>query len=65
MEVSKVSREDLKAFKVGETKIFRLPTPQLCESARVTATQVKNLFGLSFKINVDYSDCIVVATRLS
>ncbi len=41
MEQLKVSRDELRKFAIGEKREYHLPTPQACQSAAQTASQMK------------------------
>lgn len=60
MVKERVTRDDLRNMRVGQTKIFELPDVALCESARVQAAQLA-AEDLAFKVTKD--GCIVSITR--
>lgn len=65
MKQTKVTREDLRSFAVGESREFELPTPQAVQSASQSASQMKDE-GYTFSRDTKRRmDGIIVLTRLS
>ena len=60
MTKERVTRDDLRSMRVGQTMIFELPNANVCESARVQAAQLA-AEDLAFKVTKD--GCIVSITR--
>lgn len=65
MEREKVTREELRSFAVGESREFRLPTPQAVQSASQSASQMKDE-GYTFSRDTKRRlEGIIVLTRIS
>lgn len=63
MMKEKVTREDLRSFQVGEERQYELPTPQACQSAAVSANQMKPE-GMCFTCNQKRKlEGIIIITR--
>ena len=55
MEVQeKMTRKELRAMHIGQTRIIQLKQRSKIESARVTATHLKNQEGLEFELQADW-----------
>lgn len=59
----RVSRQDLRELRVGQTRIFTLADKKKLTSARVQANQLKNEEGLEFDVRPDYASSSVCITR--
>lgn len=59
----RVSRQDLRDMRVGQTRIFTLADKKKLTSARVQANQLKNEEGLEFDVRPDYAASSVSITR--
>ena len=44
-----VSRDDIRALRIGQTGVFTLPNPKAVESARVQFSTMKRLEGMDFE----------------
>lgn len=60
----RVSRQELREMRVGQTRIFTLADKKKITSARVQATQLKQEEGLEFDVKPDYEASAVSITRL-
>lgn len=60
----RVSRQELRDMRVGQTRIFTLNDKKKIASARVQANQLKNEEGLEFDVNADYQASAVSITRV-
>lgn len=60
----RVSREDLRSLRVGQTRIFKLIEKKKISSARVQANQLKNEEGLEFDVKPDFPTSSVCITRI-
>jgi len=60
----RVSRQELRGMRVGQTRIFTLDDKKKITSARVQANQLKNEEGLEFEVNADYQASAVSITRV-
>ena len=60
----RVSREDLRNLRIGQTRIFTLADKKKISSARVQANQLKNEEELEFMIKPDYETSSVSITRI-
>ena len=49
MITEKVSRDDIRALKIGQTGVFTLPNAKAVESARVQFSTMKRLEDMDFK----------------
>lgn len=64
MEKEKVTRNDLRQMRIGQTIIFSLSDAKKVTSARVTANQLKNEEDLLFEVRPDYqSKCVSITRR--
>lgn len=59
----KVTRKELRDMHVGQTRIIVLEDRKKMVSARVTATQMKNVEGLEFIVKSDWQASSVCITR--
>ncbi len=64
MAQEKVTREELRAMRIGQTRIFILMEKKKVTSAKVTAQQLKNEEGLEFMAKPDYEACSISITRI-
>lgn len=55
MRTEKVTREDLRAMRMGETRSFDLPNAQACDNGKAVAYQMQNLLGCKFSVSTDYT----------
>lgn len=60
----RVSRQDLRKMRVGQTRIFTLADKKKVTSARVQANQLKQEEGLEFDVKPDYTSASVSITRV-
>lgn len=60
----RVSREDLRNLRIGQTRIFTLADKKKISSARVQANQLKNEEELEFMVKPDYETSSVSITRI-
>lgn len=49
MNLKRLTRDDVRNIKVGQTGVFTLPTAKAVESARVQVSQLKRFEGLEFE----------------
>lgn len=59
----RVSRQELRNMRVGQTRIFSLADKKKITSARVQANALKNEEDLEFEVKADYSSASVSITR--
>lgn len=64
MVQEKVTRDELREMRVGQTRIFQLVEAKKVTSASVTAQQLKNEEGLEFTVKKDYAAKSVSITRV-
>lgn len=64
MQQEKVTRQELRDMRVGQTRIIILDEKKKIESARQTITQLRNTEDLDFIFKPDYSACAVSITRV-
>ena len=60
----RVSREDLRNLRVGQTRIFTLADKKKITSARVQANQLKKEEDLEFDVKPDFDASAVSITRI-
>ena len=60
----RVTRQDLRNMRVGQTRIFTLADKKKITSARVQANQLKQDEGLEFDVKPDYTSASVSITRV-
>lgn len=60
----RVTRQDLRNMRVGQTRIFTLADKKKITSARVQANQLKQEEGLEFDVKPDYTSASVSITRV-
>lgn len=60
----RVSRQEMRDMRIGQTRIFTLADKKKIMSARVQANMLKNEEGLEFKVKADYSAASVSITRV-
>ena len=63
MSTNKVTREDLRAIRPGESRAFRLPSYAACLSARAQAATLGPLDGLRFSTMIDQATNTITITR--
>ena len=62
MVAEKVTRDDIRSLKIGQTGVFTLPNPKAVESARVQFSTMKRLEGMVFE-RVDTGEPLTVAYK--
>lgn len=62
MVTEKVTRDDIRSLKIGQTGVFTLPNPKAVESARVQFSTMKRLEGMVFE-RVDTGEPLTVAYK--
>lgn len=60
----RVTRQELRDMRVGQTRIFTLYDRKKVTSARVQAMQLKNEEGLEYEVRPDYTSASVSITRV-
>lgn len=60
----RVTRQEMRDMRVGQTRIFTLADKKKIISARVQANMLKNEEGLEFEVNADYTSASVSITRV-
>lgn len=63
MRQNKVTREELRNMKVGQTRIILFEDAKKLASARITINQLKNEEGLEFEYNQDWQTVAMRVTR--
>lgn len=63
MTQEKVTRQELRDMRVGQTRIFMLNDTKKVTSARVTCRQLEQEDGLEFIVKPDYKSQAVSITR--
>lgn len=59
----RVSRQELRDMRVGQTRIFTLADKKKIQSARVQAQQLKNEEEMDFEVKADYTTSAISITR--
>ena len=62
MVTEKVTRDDIRSIKVGQTGVFTLPNPKAVESGRVQFSTMKRLEGMDFE-RVDTGEPLTIAYK--
>lgn len=62
MICDKVSRDDIRALKIGQTGVFTLPTAKAVESGRVQFATMKRLEDMDFE-RVDTGEPLTIAYK--
>ena len=65
MAQEKVTRQEVRDMRIGQTRIFQLTDAKKVTSARVTCTQMKHEEGLEFQVRPDYEAKAVSITRIN
>lgn len=52
--MERVTREILRAMRMGETRTFDLPNAQACDNGKSTAYQMQNILQCRFTVSTDY-----------
>lgn len=63
MKTEKVTREDLRSMRTGETRTFDLPDARACDNAKSVAYQTQNLLGCKFSVSTDYASSKLTITK--
>lgn len=63
MTKERVTRDDLRNMRVGQTEIFVLPDAKLCESARVQSQQLARYEDMAFSCKIDVPNRTISITR--
>lgn len=64
MAQEKVTRQELREMRIGQTRIFTLTDAKKVASARVTCTQMKQEEKLEFLVKQDFDTNAVSITRV-
>lgn len=62
MITEKVSRDDIRALKIGQTGVFTLPNAKAVESGRVQFATLKRLEGMEFE-RVETGERLTIAYK--
>lgn len=63
-ETKAITRNDIRGMMEGQTKTWRLSTPNALQSARVTAHDVGKLTGRRYSTAINYAECTITITRI-
>ena len=63
MAQKRVTRQELRKMRIGQTRIITLEDPKKIPSARITCLQMKQEEGLEFTFKPDYEAKAVSITR--
>lgn len=64
MTQKRVTRQELREMRIGQTRIITLEDPKKIPSARITCLQMKQEEGLEFTFKPDYEATAVSITRI-
>lgn len=64
MTQERVTRQEMREIRVGQTRIFTLADRKKITSARVQANSLKNEEGYDFIVKCDYDSSSVSITRV-
>lgn len=64
MKQKRVTRQELREMRIGQTRIITLEDPKKIPSARITCLQMKQEEGLEFTFKPDYEATAVSITRI-
>lgn len=64
MKLERITREDLRAIKTGESRVYELPTYGAILSARATAYATGRIEGCRFVLSVAAENNVVTITRM-
>ena len=59
----RVTREDIRAIRSGETRFYTLPTVAALQSAASTAYQMQREIGCTFETKRDFDSLTIMITR--
>lgn len=60
----RVTRQEMRDMRVGQTRIFTLTDKRKIMSVRVQANQLKNAEDIEFEVKADYAASSVSVTRV-
>jgi len=63
IQVNKITRDDLRAMRDGETRTFQLPSPEAVESGKTSAYTYGKIAGVRFKCEASYANKTLTITR--
>ena len=63
VKVEKVTREELRNMKFGESREFALPNAQACDNGKSVAYQMQHLLGCKFRSTPDYPTTTLTITK--
>ena len=63
MAQERVTRQELREMRIGQTRIITLEDPKKIPSARITCLQMKQEEGIEFTFKPDYEAKAVSITR--
>lgn len=63
MKTDKITREDLRAMRHGETRIFELPSVSAIDSGKTSAYALARLEGCTFQCVSDFNALTLTITR--
>lgn len=61
----KLTREDLRGMRIGETRTFKLPSALACDSAKATVYQMQNIERVRYSLQTDYENNTLTITKNS
>lgn len=64
MKVDKITREDLRAIRMGESRVFELPDYAAVMSARTSAYVLGRIEGCRFILNTEPEKNVLTITRM-
>ena len=64
IKTEKVTSEDLRAFKMGESRVYELPTYPAVRSAKATAYYCGRVEGCRFVFSTEHDSNVITITRM-
>ncbi len=64
MQLERITREDLRAIKMGESRIYELPSYGAILSARATAYATGRIEGCRFVLSAEPEKNVLTITRM-
>lgn len=64
MKLERITREDLRAIKVGESRVYELPTYEAIISAKASAYALGRIEGCRFVFRTEPEKNVITITRM-
>ena len=59
----RITRDALRAMNIGETRTFKLPDAQACDTGKSTAYQMQNVLRCKFSVQTNYTENTLTITK--